>query len=198
MKLQKSLFLLMLSTMLLLTAGCDQQGGNEPPKASVSETAPAGGSSSKPADTDTTAKAKAPQTVEVDLYYPDAEGMKLVAVHKKLEVGQSDPYTVAVQELMKKPADKKLTGIFPKAAKLRSVTLKGDTAVVDFDSSIKKGFSGGSTGEEFLVGSVVNTLTNFPEIKKVQILLDGREVESLAGHMDLTRPLERMTELLGK
>ena len=61
---------------------------------------------------------------------------------------------------------------------------------------LQKNFVGGSTGEEMLVGSVVNTLTEFPEIQKVQILVDGQEVETLSGHMDLSQPLPRMTELL--
>ena len=47
-----------------------------------------------------------------------------------------------------------------------------------------------------LVGSIVNTLTEFPEVKKVQILIDGTHVETLSGHMDLSEPLVRMTELL--
>ena len=59
-----------------------------------------------------------------------------------------------------------------------------------------KNFVGGSTGEEFLVGSVVDTLTNFPEIKRVKILVQGREIETLSGHMDLSTPLERMNSLI--
>ncbi|MBQ5389910.1 MAG: GerMN domain-containing protein, partial [Anaerovibrio sp.] len=60
------------------------------------------------------------------------------------------------------------------------------------------GFVGGSTGEEMLVGSLVNTLTEFPEIKKVQILVEGKEIDSLSGHLDLSRPVERMPELIKK
>ena len=47
-----------------------------------------------------------------------------------------------------------------------------------------------------LVGSVVDTLTEFPEVKKVQILIDGKKVESLSGHMDLSQPMGRMADLL--
>ena len=72
----------------------------------------------------------------------------------------------------------------------------GKVAKVNFSRELQKNFVGGSTGEEMLVGSVVNTLTEFPEIQKVQILVDGQEVETLSGHMDLSQPLPRMTELL--
>jgi hypothetical protein len=33
-------------------------------------------------------------------------------------------------------------------------------------------------------------VANVPEIKRVQILIEGREVETLAGHMDIRRPLD--------
>ena len=45
---------------------------------------------------------------------------------------------------------------------------------------------------------MVNTLTEFPEIKKVQILVEGKEIDSLSGHLDLSRPVERMSELIKK
>ena len=46
----------------------------------------------------------------------------------------------------------------------------------------------------FTVYSLVNTLTdNLPAISAVQILVDGREVDTLAGHVDLRRPLVRGT-----
>ena len=69
--------------------------------------------------------------------------------------------------------------------------MKGDTAVVDLDSGITRNFIGGSTGEEFLINSVVDTLTEFDEVKQVQFLIDGQEVETLAGHMDLSEPIKR-------
>ena len=67
---------------------------------------------------------------------------------------------------------------------------------VDLDGNIVKHMVGGSTGEEFLVGSIVDTLTSFPEVTQVKFLVDGQEIETLSGHMDLSTPLERMDGLL--
>ena len=46
-------------------------------------------------------------------------------------------------------------------------------------------------GDEALaVFTLVNALTvNLPDITAVQILIDGKEVDTLAGHVDLRRPL---------
>ena len=65
------------------------------------------------------------------------------------------------------------------------------SATRNFDKNIKKSFAGGSTGEELLVNSVVKTLTEFPEVKQVCFLIDGKEIETLSGHMDLSEPIKK-------
>ena len=92
---------------------------------------------------------------------------------------------------MANPKETELTSIFPRGAKLNGVTVDNGTAYVDFSETLQRYFVGGSTGEELLVTSLVDTLTEFPEIKRVQILIDGAEIETLAGHMDLSEPLTR-------
>ena len=46
------------------------------------------------------------------------------------------------------------------------------------------------------MGSIVNTLTEFEEIKKVQLLVEGKKIESISGHLDLTKPVERMDSII--
>ena len=134
--------------------------------------------------------------MNVKVYYPDDSGMKLVEVEREILIGDStDKYTAAVETLMIEPDEENLTTIFPKSAAIRSVKVHDGLAIVDFDGGILKGFVGGSTGEEFLIGSIVDTLTNFPEVKRVKFLVDGKEIETLSGHMDLSTPLERMNAL---
>ncbi|MEW6400002.1 MAG: GerMN domain-containing protein [Bacillota bacterium] len=53
-----------------------------------------------------------------------------------------------------------------------------------------------SPGEALAVAAIVNTLTEFPDIRQVQILVEGRKVESLAGHADVSRPLTRNERLI--
>lgn len=197
--------------LLLFTAGCDKPPTEEPPakpsetpaqtKPDVKpETKP---ETQKPADTpikntenQPAKNEKTEQSMSVKVYYPDDSGMKLVEVEREIIVDDSiDKYTAAVETLMEDPAEENLTRIFPKNAAIRSVTVRDGLATVDFDGSILKGFVGGSTGEEFLIGSIVDTLTNFPEIKRVKFLVDGKKIETLSGHMDLSTPLERMNTL---
>ena len=203
-KMKKAALLLMAGMMLVLSAGCDpqtQQGSSS--TSSVSSSSSSSGSSSsasakKPsAPAPDNQKQQEVKKMTIEVYYSNEDGTKLIGVTREIEVNPyKDKYTAAVEMQMRAPKEKELIDIFPKSAKLRSVKVQGETAIVDFDSSTAKGFVGGSTGEEMLVGSVVNTLTNFPEIKEVRFLLDGKEMETLAGHMDLSMPIKRMSGLL--
>ena len=132
------------------------------------------------------------QAISLKIYYPDDAGINLVGVNRTIEVkNDSEKYIAAVRLLMKNPEEKDLTVIFPKNAKINSVKVENGTAYVDFDKNITKSFVGGSTGEELLVNSVVKTLGEFSEVQQVRFLIDGAEIETLSGHMDLSEPIKK-------
>ena len=198
--------------LLLFTAGCEKSPTDEPPDAPPAKPVqsktdvkpenkpepqkPASDAQAKSTENQPAKNEKTEHAMNIKVYYPDDSGMRLVEVEREILVDDSiDKYVAAVETLMEEPDEENLTKIFPTNARIRSVTVKDGLATVDFDGSILKGFVGGSTGEEFLIGSIVDTLTNFPEVKRVKFLVDGKEIETLSGHMDLSTPLERMTSL---
>ncbi len=80
---------------------------------------------------------------------------------------------------------------FPEGTELREffITKRG-VAYIDFSSEIRDEHLSGTSAEMGTVFAVVNTLTyNFKSIKRVFILINGSEQETLAGHIDLSRPL---------
>ncbi|MFW6129121.1 MAG: GerMN domain-containing protein [Candidatus Aminicenantaceae bacterium] len=87
---------------------------------------------------------------------------------------------------------------FPPETKLRELFLtKMGIAYVDFSSDIMENHPSGSSAEISTVYSLVNTLThNFKSIKKVHILVDGREQETLGGHINLSKPFLPMYDLV--
>ena len=195
--------------LLLFAAGCDKPPSDPPPDKPATTnpttkpepkpkpTKPAVEKPSKPDENPPKKTETDKHAMNVKIYYPDDSGMKLVEVERKITVDDEiDKYLTAVELLREDPAEANLTRIFPDNASLRSVTVDDDMATVDFDGSILKSFVGGSTGEEFLIGSIVDTLTNFPEVRCVKFLVDGQEIETLSGHMDLSAPLERMNDLI--
>ncbi len=97
-----------------------------------------------------------------------------------------------VEELMRGP-NAVLVRTIPEGTKLNSVYLLPDgTLVIDFSREIQTLHTGGTTGQILTVYSIVNSLTmNFSQVETVQILIDGDEVETLVGHLDLEQPLTR-------
>ena len=159
------IFLGMALMAMLLTAGCDTSGGQKE--------APASSSTQQTQEkTDGTKTDQTAKEISIRVYYPNEDGTKLLGVSRKVTLDKGlDKYTAAVQSLLAGPKEKGLVAIFPKAAKLRRVTVENGIARVDFDQSLVKHFNGGSTGEEMLVGSLVDTLTEFSEVREVQLLI---------------------------
>lgn len=76
---------------------------------------------------------------------------------------------------------------------MRALYLTGrGEAYLDLSGDIRRNHPGGSLAEALTVYAIVNVLTvNMPDITAVQLLLDGQEADTLAGHIDLRHPLRR-------
>ena len=68
---------------------------------------------------------------------------------------------------------------------------------VDLDPAIRAAHPGGTMQELMTVYTIVNAvLTNLPNLQEVQILIGGQEADTLAGHVDLRRPLRKNESLI--
>jgi len=61
--------------------------------------------------------------------------------------------------------------------------------VADFSKELVERHWGGTAGELMTVYGIVNTLGELPGVKQVRITVEGRPLETLAGHLDLREPL---------
>jgi spore germination protein GerM len=101
--------------------------------------------------------------------------------------------SVVMRELVKS------SGVFPRDSEVRATFLLPDgTAFVDLGGpTLTQGWGTGSHEELMAVYSIVSTVTtNFPEVKRVRILVNGEPAETLAGHISLRRALVPMPSLL--
>ena len=74
---------------------------------------------------------------------------------------------------------------------------KEGTAVADFTKEMSDKHPGGARTEYLTIMSLTNSLVmNIPDIKRVKILIDGKEAETLAGHIDLSEPFYASMELV--
>jgi spore germination protein GerM len=119
--------------------------------------------------------------------------MHLVAVDREVEYGEGTVEQASrILEMQLGAAPAPYRSAIPEGTKLRAVFVSGlGEAYVDFSSEMDTKHPGGSLNELLTVYTIVNALTtNLPAITAVQILVDGKEVDSLAGHVDLRRPLQ--------
>jgi len=84
---------------------------------------------------------------------------------------------------------------FPVDTKINDFYIRsGGIAVVDFSSDILKHPSGAHS-EYLAVLSLVNSLTELPDITSVQILINGKVVPTLFGSVDISHPIKRFYAL---
>ena len=127
----------------------------------------------------------------VTLYFPDEQAMYVMPEQRKVPKNESFEQAI-VKELMKGPETPGLTKLtVPEEAKLLSVEVKDKIAYVNFSRELTEKHMGGTTGEEMTIIPIVNTLTELPEVNKVQFLVEGKKRKTLAGHIIFDEPFKR-------
>ncbi|MBN2439556.1 MAG: GerMN domain-containing protein [Deltaproteobacteria bacterium] len=136
---------------------------------------------------------------EVILFFSDANERFLVP-EKRFIPKEREPEAQAREMIQALIAGSKtgLVNTFPEKAELESVKREGeDLLSVNFKESLVANHPGGSAAEMATVYSLTNTLTaNLPAIKRIRILIDGKERESLKGHIGLGNPFMMNRELI--
>jgi len=155
------------------------------------------------ATTSTTASAATPppaapaepgRRIKARLFYIAAGGTKLTSVERDVAFGAS-----AVEQAREiisaqiAPVVEPLVSAVPAGTALRAVFItEGGEAYVDLSREVVAAHPGGTINEMLSIYTLVNALTeNLPAVTAVQVLVDGKEVETLAGHVDLRRPLAK-------
>jgi hypothetical protein len=136
--------------------------------------------------------------ISATLFYATPEGDALMPARR--EVPFADGLVAQGRQILttqfEAPPEPYISAI-PAGTTLRAfyVTDKGD-AFVDV-SGIAATHPGGSLTELLTVQAIVNAvIANLPAVQRVQILVDGKEVDTIAGHVDIRRPLVRDMSLI--
>jgi germination protein M len=146
----------------------------------------------------------AERKITATLYFISEDGLSLIGAQREVPFGE--PIAEQVRRIVEAqlgeapaplapavPAGTTLRGIFVAERDCESgeATCVRD-AFVDLSPEARTRHTGGALDELFTIYAIVNAVTvNLPAISRVQILVDGREVDTLAGHVDLRRPLEK-------
>lgn len=154
-----------------------------------------------------TSKKKAPKkeiviekakTFNAVLYYLDDEG-NFKDVEKALQwYPLMEDRIKEVIDALCKP-DKGFISAIPQSTKVINVFLREDTVYVDFSQEFISNHPGGTRAELETVYSIVNSIIDtFDGVNKVKILVDGKEIDTIKGHVYLGEPLVKNTEVLSE
>ncbi len=129
--------------------------------------------------------------VKAKMYWgSSAADGSLVPVTVELPLS-TDPALRAKQilnTLLAGPVDPEARTLPPDAALLAFYLLPDGTAVADFSEALATSTPSGIESEELAVDSITSTLeANVPQVQRLKILIHGQEVDTLAGHLDLTQ-----------
>jgi germination protein M len=137
--------------------------------------------------------------IKAQLLYVNDDGLRLRAEEREVPFGDTTAEQARrIVEAELEPVEPPLVSAIPAGTTLRGIYLGAQgEAYVDLSGEVSKNHPGGSQDELLTVYAIVDTVTiNLPAVTAVQILIDGQEVDTLAGHVDLRRPLPKNTDLI--
>ncbi|MEO7718236.1 MAG: GerMN domain-containing protein [Capsulimonas sp.] len=104
-------------------------------------------------------------------------------------IASQNPARDAVQSVLQSP-----NSVLPSTTEIRGIAVQNGLATVNFNSALVTDFKGGDTDEAKGVNAILKALGKFPNVSKVQILVNGEHVDSLGGLLDISGPLPVIRE----
>lgn len=181
----------LLAATMLLTAGCGEKPGaspgdnpaQNPPDQSAPGTPPGGNGGQD----GTKGAANDQKNATVEVYYTDQELMNLKKASAEIRYSsEKEKYTAAFKAL--KNGNDELLPLWEKV-ELKSAEMADGKLTLDLHIPEEARFGAG--GEALAVDALKQTMFQFQEVQSLQLLVDGAQVESLMGHVDLENPETR-------
>lgn len=183
---------LLVSAITLTLTACGQKAQfsgsattSATPLASVEPIATAAAPTTTPKPT-----AEPLKKVQVKAFYSDQDEMKLVEKEVTVNVlKDSDVYEAALKALQKSE-DPKAISLFDDM-KFTSVKFDAANGEMKLDMAFGPKTQLGAPGEDLFLQALKKTVFQFPEVKSLYVLKDGKQVDSLMGHLELPYPIKR-------
>lgn len=139
---------------------------------------------------------KSYQETDLDLYFANKDGTKLV-LKKKTNIHYNINTSIeklVVEQLREGTNTNEKSVSIPSTVKILGVSVKDGICYVNFDSTFLT--DGYNQKPEVTIYSIVNSIIKNGNVTKVQILVDGSSDVKYKGAVDLSEPLEWREDLL--
>ncbi len=184
------LFFALSLSLVLSISGCGQAktSVNPPEKSNTTDS-----STQTPKDSNNTPTV---HPVSLTLYFPTPDADGLAKVERSVNITDGAMIKAIFSELQNPPSG--LDKVLPEGTQLLGATVKDGVATLNLSKEFRKNFNGGSTGEQMILFSIIDSLTSLSNVQSVQFLLEGKPQEAILGHLDTTEPLKRNEKIILK
>jgi hypothetical protein len=191
----------MLILLLVLSTGCGQKPQASPGSNSQNEgtesnsvsdpvTVSPGntteGSENNAVETDTKETQETKETINT--YYTDDQMMDLKQVSKEISYSEDTQKYEAALKTLQDSGNADLFALWEKVI-FKSVKFADGELTVDITLPDEARLGAG--GESLAIDSLKQTMFQFTEVKTIELLVDGAQVDSLMGHVELEHPMTR-------
>jgi hypothetical protein len=127
---------------------------------------------------------------KIKTFYSDQDEMKLVEKEVTISYKLDGDVYEAALNLLKKSDDPKAIPLFDDL-KFTSTAFDKVKGELKIDLKFGPKTQLGAPGEELFLQALKKTVFQFPEVKSLYVLKDGKQVDSLMGHLELPYPIKR-------
>ncbi len=140
-------------------------------------------------------KAVVTETRSVTLFFAGREADALLSESHEVPVhgGLAEQMRAVVEEFLMGPTTQKAVSAIPRGTRLLDLFWdeESQTIYLDFSQAFVSNHPGGSTAEYYTITTLLKTIqANFPQVRRVQFLVEGYPVETIAGHYSVKKPIE--------
>lgn len=127
--------------------------------------------------------------VEFKLYFGSQDLKSIKPEERSVKRDELLGYAL-LYELIKGPAIKsELKPLLPQDTRVLSFSIRDDVGYANLDGAVLKNISLSPEQEKSIVEGIVNTLCQLPGINRVQLMFDNEKKDTLAGSVDISKPL---------
>jgi spore germination protein GerM len=134
----------------------------------------------------------------LSLYFPE-RGSDFLRVElrrvrrKKMLTAQAKQI---IEEILRGPEKPELYSAIPENTNLRGLFFDKGTFIIDLTSEFSQLNNMGAIEQAISAYSIINSLTELDPGAKIRFLINGSEPTDEYGHIDLTRPMTRLKDLI--
>ncbi|MEC0372808.1 GerMN domain-containing protein [Paenibacillus chibensis] len=124
----------------------------------------------------------------IEVYYTDPQEMELKKSEMEIRFkNDADKYREAFKALQTS-GNSELIPLWGKM-ELKSMDVKDGAMTIDIHMPDEARLGAG--GEQYALDALSKTMFQFKEVQSIELLVDGQQLESLMGHVDLDHPMKR-------